>query len=217
MEFLPLDTSPFTGIELLSVLPLGAAAVVFSRAIGGISTFGLFVPVLLAIAFLQTGLVAGPLIFGSTVLVGLVTAPLLNRLNLPRVALIAAFMSVVTITLIAVHEYGRFEGAGWATAFPVIVTAVVVERLWFMWEENGWRDASRTAAWTFAIAFVIEFTILLPPIRWLMSTSPLVMAILGLALVLVLGRYRGLRLNEVLRFGDVLAAERSGKSKQRFP
>lgn len=207
----PLDTSPFTGIELLSVLPLGAAAVVFSRAIGGISTFGLFVPVLLAIAFVQTGLIAGPLIFGGTVAVGLISAPLLNRLNLPRVALIAAFMSIVTITLIAVHEYVDIEGAGWATAFPIIVTAVVVERLWYMWEENGFGEAARTAFWTFVIAFVIQFLILLPPTRALMDSSPLLMAVVGLVLVLVLGRYRGLRLNEVFRFGEVLHRDRAGR------
>lgn len=208
VDFLPLDSSPFTGIELLSALPLGAAAVVFSRAIGGVNTFGLFVPVLLAVAFVQTGLVAGPIIFCSTVAIGLVTAPLFRRLNLPRVALIASFMSVVTITLIALHEYGNFQGAGWATAFPVIVTAVVVERLWFMWEENGLGEAARVATWTFVIAFLIQLTILLAPVRWLMQESPLTMAIVGLAIVLLLGRYRGLRLNEVVRFGRVLDAER---------
>lgn len=208
MNVFPLDTSPFTAIQLLSVLPLGAAVVVFSRAIGGVSTFGLFVPVLLAIAFVQTGFLAGPLIFAGSVIVGLVSAPLLRRLNLPRVALVAGFMSVVTLTLMAVHEFGSFEGAAWATAFPVIVTAVVVERLWFMWEENGLREAFRTAFWTFLIAFGVQLLVLTPVVRALMDLSPFLVASIGLVLVLILGRYRGLRLNEVSRFREVLDAER---------
>ena len=46
--------------KLLLLLPLGAAVVVFMRVIIGLKTSGTFMPVLIALAFLQTSLVAGP-------------------------------------------------------------------------------------------------------------------------------------------------------------
>lgn len=207
--FLPLSASPFTGIELLAMLPIGAAAVVFFRAVGGVRTFGLFVPVLLAIAFIQTGFLTGPLIFGSVVAAGLLTAPFLRRLHLPRVGLVAAFMSVVALALIAIHEFAGFEAAGFATAFPVIVTAVVIERLWHMWEENGVQNALQTAFWTFLTASLIQLGMLSPPVRWMLDVSPFLLAATGLVLVLWIGRYRGLRLNELFRFRTVLETERA--------
>jgi hypothetical protein len=82
LEFLP---PPPSAPALLATLPLAAAFIVAGRTLVGINTFGLFGPVLLAVAFVQTGLPAGLTVFGIMTLAGLLVQPLLMPLRLPRV------------------------------------------------------------------------------------------------------------------------------------
>lgn len=57
--------------NLLMVLPLGSFLVVLARSFIGLKAFGLFTPMLIALAFLQIGPVMGPVVLCSSVLVGL--------------------------------------------------------------------------------------------------------------------------------------------------
>ena len=115
---------------LLATLPLAAAFVVAARTLVGLKTFGLFAPVLLSLAFVQTGLPAGLLILGLMLTAGLVALPLLSPLRLPRVARLAVLMTIVSAVLLAANEFidNPAVSSTWAAVFPVVVTAVVIER-----------------------------------------------------------------------------------------
>ena len=61
--------------NLLMVLPIGAFLVVLARSFVGLKAFGLFTPMLIALAFLQIGPIFGPIVLVSSVAVGMVVAP----------------------------------------------------------------------------------------------------------------------------------------------
>jgi hypothetical protein len=193
-----------TGLHLLYTMPLAAAVVVFARMVIGVQTFGLFTPMLMAMAFLQTGLIAGPVILFIAIAAGLAIAPALKSLKMARVGFLGGLMAIVAIALLAVVPF--FNKIEWVTAFPVVVTALAVERYWTVWEAEGIWDATKVALSTLLVAIGIEAVVLSPPVFWLVDLSPFAAPVVGGVLSLALGLYRGMRLSEMRRFKVVRSA-----------
>lgn len=198
-----LSQAPALGpMQLLALLPLAVLVVVLLRVFVGVQTLGTFSPVLLAIGYTQAGLVAG---IGLTVVIvaaGFVVQPLLRRFRLPRVARLAVLVGVVSVVLVAITQFaGGGTGAIWGTALPVVVTAVMVERLWETWDLDGWRDAARDAFATTAVALLVTALLLAPLMRDLATAVPLALAVACAVWAGLAGTYRGLRLTELVRFG----------------
>ena len=191
----------FDATYLLMTLPLGAAVVVFVRMILGWQTFGLFTPMLLALAYLQTGPLLGPTISTAAILIGMAAAPLLKRLELSRVAFLGALIAIVVTTLLfAARQTGN---ADFITAFPIVVTALVVERWWAAWEAEGLRKALKFTGYTLLVALAIQAIIALPIlVRFAERAPELLPAVAGIAII-AMGNYKGLRLSELGRFKSV--------------
>jgi hypothetical protein len=199
LEFPP---PPPSAPMLLAALPLAAAAIVAARTLVGLKTFGLFAPVLLAIAFVQTGLPAGLVILGSMLAAGMLVMPLLRPLRLPRVARLAVLLTVVSALLVGINALidDPALSSEWASAFPVVVTAVVMERFAEAWEQEGPVDALKALALTLLVAMAASPILVAEPVRWVVERVPLALGIAGAALSVLAGSYRGLRLTEFVRF-----------------
>lgn len=193
-----LDFQHVTGLHLLYTMPIAAAVVVFARMVVGVQTFGLFTPMLMAMAFLQTGLIAGPVILFIAIAAGLAIAPALKSLKMARVGFLGGLMAIVAIALLAIVPF--FNEIEWVTAFPVVVTALAVERYWTVWEAEGIWDATKVALSTLLVAIAIEAVVLSDPVYWLVNLSPFAAPAVGGVLSLGLGLYRGMRLSELRRF-----------------
>lgn len=197
-----LSQTPALGsLQLLALLPLAVLVVVVLRVFVGVQTLGTFSPVLLAIGYTQSGLVAGLALTVVIVAAGFVVQPLLRRARLPRVARLAVLVGVVSVVLVAITRAAGDGGGAWGAALPVVVTAVMVERLWETWDLDGWRDAARDAAATTVVALLVTALLLAPLVRDLAAAAPLAMALACAVWAGVAGTYRGLRLSELLRFG----------------
>ena len=187
--------------NLLMVLPLGAFLVVLARSFIGVKAFGLFTPMLIALAFLQIGPVMGPIVLGTSVLTGMIVTPTLLKLRMTRVGFLGVLISLIVFVLVALQVW---LGANLQVdAFPVIVCALVVERWWKQWEKDGPKEAAYIAFSTFILALVIQFVMVSQFALSLIEMSPLLMpAFTGIAIA-ILGRYRGLRLSEIKRFAPI--------------
>lgn len=187
-----------SGLYLLLALPFGAIVVVFVRTILGWQTFGLFTPMLLALSYLQAGPILGPTISTAAILVGMVAAPILKKLELSRVAFLGALISIVVTTLGSVAV--SLDKLVLISAYPIVVTALVVERWWTTWEADGLRKALKITGTTLFVAMVIQFTLASVLLRQLVETAPLGIPIFAGVMMILLGRYKGLRLSEITRF-----------------
>jgi hypothetical protein len=185
-------------LHLLLALPLGAVVVVFVRSVLGWKTFGLFTPMLLALAYLQSGPIAGPVISTAAILIGMVAAPLLKRLDLSRVAFLGALIAIVVSALGAMALH--FHQPALVSAFPVVVTALIVERWWNAWEADGPKKAMRMSLATLVVALVIQGLVAAPWMIALGASAPLSVPLAAIVLMIALGRYQGLRLSELARF-----------------
>lgn len=185
-------------LYLLLALPLGAVIVVFVRSVLGWKTFGLFTPMLLALAYLQSGPIAGPTISTAAILVGMAAAPALRLLGLSRVAFLGTLIAIVVTALAALAL--QLEQLVLISAFPVVVTALVVERWWNAWESDGPKNAMKMTATTLLVALLIQSLVAAPLLIAFAEHYPLAIPSSSILLMILLGRYQGLRLSEHSRF-----------------
>jgi len=191
-----------SAVGLLALLPLAALVIVLLRVVVGLGTLGTFSPVLLAVAYTQAGVVAGVILTVLLFALGFAAQPLLRQWRLPRVARLGVLVGMVAAMLIAIQELAGVQGAAdtWGTALPVVITAVIVERLWESWDLDGARTALTEAGTTLAVALLVTAILLAPVVRSLAEAVPFHLAAACTIWAAVAGTYRGLRMTELVRF-----------------
>ena len=209
---LPLEEqSLFKGILLL---PIGVIIVVFLRVIVGVKTSGTFMPVLIAMAFLQTSLLVGLIGFVSIVAIGLVVRSWLSHLNL----LLVARISAVIITVIAIigaisfitYKIGLTEGVK-VTFFPMIILSWTIERMSILWEEEGYKEVLKQGGGSLFVA-VCAFIAMDSCVIEHLTFNFLGLQLVILSLVLLMGNYTGFRLSELKRFKPLAQNIKSGRN-----
>ncbi|MGM0677166.1 inactive transglutaminase family protein [Ectothiorhodospira marina] len=197
---LPVQTQNMYRVLLL--VPLGAMIIVLLRNIVGVQTFGTFMPVLIALSFRETELLGGIILFTLIVSLGLAIRFYLDRLKLllvPRLAsvVIVVIMLMLTLSILS-HNLGIEYGLSVAL-FPMVILAMTIERMSILWEEHGPSDAIRQGIGSLAVAAAAYLLMINPYIDHLFFVFP-EMLLIALAVTLLLGRYTGYRLSELVRF-----------------
>lgn len=193
------DQSLFKGILMI---PLGVLIVVIMRVLVGLKTSGTFMPVLIAMAFIQTSLVTGLVGFVMLVAVGLFIRSYLSHLNLLLVSRISTviIMVILLIAMFGVLSYklGLTEGLK-ITFFPMIILSWTIERMSVLWEEEGAKEVFTQGGGSLIVAVLAYFAMSNEVSRHLMFNF-IGLQFVVMALVLVLGSYTGYRLLELRRF-----------------
>jgi hypothetical protein len=188
--------------RLLLLIPFGALVVVILRNLVGIQTSGTFMPILIALAFLQTTLVVGIFLFITVVCVGLIMRFYLSHLNLllvPRIAAILVFVIFIFLAISVIgHTFGYDAGLR-VTFFPMIITSWSIERMCVLWEEEGGRDVLIQGSGTLLTASIVYILMKNQFIGNLIYSFPELLLVL-LAIILIIGTYTGYRLSELRRF-----------------
>ena len=188
--------------KLLFLLPLGAVVVVFMRVLVGLQTAGTFMPILIALAFLQTSLLPGLISFVSVVGIGLLLRSYLSRLNLLLVARIATLLVLVIFIISAMSVIGYQMGYSTGmtiTFFPMIIIAWTIERMSILWEEEGPHEVLIQGGGSLFVAVIAYLLMDMPLLGHLTFNFPEVNLIL-LAAILGMGQYTGYKLSELHRF-----------------
>lgn len=186
----------------LVLIPLGAFVVVLLRNIVGIPTLGTFMPVLIALALLEIPPEQGILMFSVLIAAGLWFRFLLSRLNLLVVPRVAACVVIVTLLmmLMSVLSYKLgLKSGGQITLFPMIILAWTIERMSLIWEEEGKRSALTQVAGSLVVAVLAYLFMKIGQIQYWAFYFPELLLVL-LAGILLIGRYTGYRLSELIRF-----------------
>ncbi|WP_445397588.1 inactive transglutaminase family protein [Zobellella sp. An-6] len=205
---LPLEEQAlFKGILLI---PIGVLAVVFLRIIVGVKTSGTFMPVLIAMAFIQTSLLTGLVGFLLIVGTGLVLRSYLSHLNLLLVARISAVIIMVIGMIgffsIVAYQLGLTEGMK-ITFFPMIILAWTIERMSILWEEEGAKEVVKQGGGSLLVAVAAFLAMNNEFIRHL-TFNFLGLQLIVMAAVLLLGNYTGYRLTELKRFKPLVDEQR---------
>lgn len=204
---LPLQTQEV--YRLLLTVPIGIFLLVILRNVVGIRTFGTFMPVLIALAFRETHLLWGLILFSSVVAVGLLVRFYLEGLKLllvPRLAVVVMVV-ILTMTVISVFSYKLGFDRGLSVAlFPIVILSMTIERMTIVWDERGPKEALIQASGSFCVAVLCYLVMSVELVKHWVFVFPESL-LLVLAATLALGRYSGYRLVELPRF-RVLAGRR---------
>ena len=188
--------------HILLLVPIGVLMISVLRNIVGFPTFGIFMPVLMALAFRSTGLGYGLGIFAGVVSIGYLLRRGIDRLRLllvPRLSFLITFV-ILAFTVFALigSKFGvrEFMAVG---LLPFVILSMTIERFFILIEESGASVALRTAAGSAAVAAITYKIIQIDPLQLTFFVYPeLLFVIMGL--LLLLGNYSGYRLSEILRF-----------------
>lgn len=200
VQHLPIEEQSM--FKLLLLLPLGAFVVVFMRVIIGLQTSGTFMPVLIAVAFLQTSLVAGLISFVLIVAAGLALRSYLSRLNLLLVSRIATLIVLVVFLISAFSIIGYHLGFSTGmtiTFFPMIIIAWTIERMSILWEEDGSSEVLKQGGGSLLVAVIAYLMMQTPLLEHLTFNFPELNLVL-LAAILAMGQFTGYKLSELRRF-----------------
>lgn len=195
--------------RVLLMVPLGALLIVVLRNIVGLRTFGTFMPILIALAFRETQLLWGIVLFVTLVGVGLLFRFYLEQLRLLLVPRLAAVLTIVVILMAAVSvlsaEAGLQRGLSVAL-FPMVILAMTIERMSLVWEEHGPAEALIQGGGSLIVASLGYLVMTQELLGHLIFVFPeLLLVVLGV--LLLLGRYTGYRLSELWRFRDAVAPQ----------
>lgn len=197
---LPLQTQQV--YQVLLLIPVGAFIMLLLRNLVGIKTYGTFMPVLVALAFRDTGVLAGIILFVSVVGSGLLVRFYLERLRLLLVPRLTAVLIVVVLlmALVSVISNRLDIEVGLSIAlFPMVIMAMTIERMSVAWEERGAGHALKEAVGTLVIAGFAALVMTWDRLEHIVFVFPELLLVL-LGITLVLGRYSGYRLTELFRF-----------------
>src|SRR5690554_1756324 len=197
---LPLQTQQT--YQVMIMIPLGVMVILILRNLGGLQTLGTFTPVLIALAFRETQLGFGILLFTIITSLGLALRSYLEHLKLqmlPRLSVVLTFV-VVLIAVISLfsHKLGLERGLS-VSLFPMVILTMTIERLSITWEERGGNHAFKVAVGTLFAAALSHHLMSITELAYFIFTFPAVLLIM-VGFMLAMGRYRCYRLTELFRF-----------------
>lgn len=188
--------------RVILLIPIGAILLVFLRNVIGFSTFGTFMPVLIALSFRETQLLWGLSLFSIVIILGLGVRLYLEHLKLllvPRLAcvLISVVLLMAGISIVC-FKLGIPRGVS-VSLFPMVILSMTIERISVMWDELGAGKAIQQAVGSMAVAVLAYLVMTNSYIEHLFFVFPELFLVL-LGLTVLMGRYTGYRLLDLIRF-----------------
>ncbi len=197
-----LPISSQNAFRLLLLIPFGALIIVILRNLVGIQTAGTFMPILIALSFLQTTLVVGLILFLTVVSVGLLMRSYLSHLNLllvPRISAILVFVITIYLAISVIGIQMHSEVGLKVTFFPMIIISWSIERMCVLWEEEGGKDVLIQGSGSLFAATLIYLLMKNRFVGNMAYAFPELLLVV-LAIILMIGTYSGYRLSELRRF-----------------
>ncbi len=197
---LPLSTQRV--FQILVLMPIGALVISVLHQMVGLKTFGTFTPILISLAFRQTGLIVGIPLFVLVVIIGLLFRGYLNKLQLlivPRLAaILTATVLLVGFLAIILENLGINLGLS-VSLFPIVILAMTIERAAMMWEESGPKETIIAGLGSILAAVIGYFCMINSYVEhWAFIFPELLLLVL--AVNILVGRYNGYKLIEYFRF-----------------
>lgn len=192
-------------IRIFFQVAVAALVIASMRNVIGVRTLGLFAPVIVALAFLATGLPLGLALLGLILSVVVLTRAAIMRERVQEAHRVAILVTIVSITIASVAVLGlvlQQHELFFAVLFPVLISGWIGERYVERVDRVGWEDPSKELGWTIVAVIVSFLVIIQAPLIDLVMFNPIAWFLLVL-LNWFLGTQVRFRLSERFRFGGV--------------
>ncbi|MDR0463214.1 MAG: hypothetical protein LBG64_03280 [Pseudomonadales bacterium] len=201
---------PANIIVILLMFPILASLIAFSRHIIGLRGFGIYAPAVLSVAFLSTGVIEGIVIFFLVIISAIVLKKILGHIKLfplPRTALMLWGISLSVLFFLILAANFNLTYFISLSIFPLLIIILLSENFletqFFANQKEAWRLTIETIVIAAAGGLILGWTSL----RELVILNPEITIVTLCAINFLIGKYRGLRLLEYLRFNSIIKGD----------
>ena len=190
-------------IVLLLLLPLVATLVSFLHYIVGLSGYGIFMPTMIAVAFLATGVAGGLLLFALILAISLIGNMVLKKLKIhfwPARAINLLFISLGIFGLMVLTSFINIFDISKISIFPILFMILLAEEFVRTQLVKSKDEAKNLMAGTIVLAIVGAMVMNFDWLQGVVLNNPGFVILIVLVSNLLIGNYSGIRLTEIKRF-----------------
>lgn len=190
-------------IVLLLLLPLIATLISVLHYMVGLSGYGIFMPTMIAIAFIATGIVGGLVLFAMILVISILSSYILKKLKLhfwPARAISLLFISLGTFLLMMMSSYVKLIDIRQISIFPILFMILLAEEFTRTQMVKSGGEAKRLTIGTIVLAITGAIMMNFDWLQGVVLGYPGMVVVLVLVINLLVGNYTGIRLSEISRF-----------------
>jgi hypothetical protein len=194
---------PANTIVLVLLFPVVAAVVAAGRHLIGLRGFGIFVPAVLSVAFVATGIIAGIFLFLIILAMATLSRRLFKKLKLqylPRMALLLWLVSLGVMGSLFLAPYLNLEALITLNIFPILILILLAENFIEVQLGRSRREATELTFETLILALITSLLLSLDTIQRFALLNPELLVISVAIFDIFVGRYVGLRYWEYVKF-----------------
>ena len=208
---------PENTVALLLLLPLVATLVSVIHYVIGFSGYGIFMPTMMAVALLATGVGSGLILFAVILAITLLSNVLVKKLKLhfwPARSITLLFVSMGTFGAMVLASYIKMVDVSKISIFPILFMILLTEEFARTQLIKSKKEAVRLTAGTLVLAVVGAMIMGVRGIEGMVLERAEIVILIVVVINVLVGRYGGIRLTEIKRFkGAIRKKEKSLKSK----
>ncbi len=201
---------PANVIVLVLLFPLVSSFIAASRHIIGLRGFGIYIPAVLSVALVSTGIIEGIALFLAIVIVALPAKKLLAKFKLPylpRTAILLWFVSLAILTVQLLAPYLNMIKLMTVNIFPIMILVLLAENFLDAQARTKPADAIALTIETLGLAFLSGLLLQWETLQKLALLRPELLIIVSLVVNLLVGKFVGLRVSEYFRFRSLMEEE----------
>ena len=201
---------PANIIVLVLLFPAVASLIAASRHVIGLKGFGIYVPAVLSVAFVSTGVIPGLLMFIAISGTAFVTNRLLKRMPLPylpRTALLLWTISVGIFGVLMLAPIINLTELMSVNIFPILILVLLSENFIDAQARSKESQALALTAETIVLALIASLILKWGQMQRFALSEPEILLVMTVLLNVLIGKFSGLRVSERLRFGAIIEEE----------
>ncbi len=198
-------------IVLLLLLPVIATLVSVLHYVIGLSGYGIFMPTMIGVTFLATGIFGGLLLFGVILLASILGNLMLKKLRLhfwPSRAINLFLISVAVFGLMILTASNQIINLSNISIFPVLFMILLAEEFVRTQLIKSRKEAVNLMLGTLILAVIGAVGMSWQWLQRIILVYPEAVVVMVLVVNLVVGNYTGIRLSEIKRFKKAIRSRK---------
>lgn len=204
------DGVPANIIVVVILFPFVASLIAASRHVIGLKGFGIYIPAVLSVAFVSTGVIPGLLMFVAISSTAFVTSRLLKKTSLPylpRTALLLWTISIGIFGLLMLAPIIKVTQLMSVNIFPILILVLLSENFLDAQAHSKESQALALTVETIILALIASLLLKWGVLQRLALSEPELLLFFTAVVNIVIGKFSGLRVSERLRFGAIIEEE----------
>ncbi|MEX0895319.1 MAG: 7TM domain-containing protein [Patescibacteria group bacterium] len=198
--------SPNT-IVLVLLFPLIASLIAASRHVIGLRGFGIYIPAVLSVALVATGIWEGLMIFLAIVGTSLLASRIVLKMKLsylPRTALLLWMISLGILGTFFIAPSLGLVNLLTVNIFPILILVLLAENFLDAQTRTKQLEALAITIETLVLAAICGLLLQWEPMHRLSLVEPELLLLGTAAINIIIGKFVGLRLSERFRFRSII-------------